>query len=113
MTIRGAPASDDEQERRSRRLLRDEWSTVRTCSPTVVSLLDGRFALAGAGLRALSRVPQRDRDDFELGPTDSPRAVDVVPMHWMQRSRAERRFCCSSRLSHKPLMKPVRRLVAG
>jgi hypothetical protein len=41
-------------------------------------------------------VPQRDSDDFQLGPTDSSRAVDVVPMYWMQRGRAERRFCCSS-----------------
>jgi hypothetical protein len=32
-------------------------------------------------------VPQRDSDDFQLGPTDSSRAVDVVPMYWMQRGR--------------------------
>jgi hypothetical protein len=44
-------------------------------------------------------LPQRDSDDFQLGPTDSSRAVDVVPMYWMQRGRAERLCCCSSNSS--------------
>jgi hypothetical protein len=34
-----APAPDDEQERRCRRPLRDEWSSLRAASPTVASLL--------------------------------------------------------------------------
>jgi hypothetical protein len=48
---------DDEQERRSRRLLRDEWSTLRAPSPAAASLPLGapkrRFPGVGAGARTL------------------------------------------------------------
>jgi hypothetical protein len=52
--------------------------------------------IAGLIGPALTRLPQRDRDDFEFSPTDSSRVVDVVPMHGVHRGRAERRFRCSS-----------------
>jgi hypothetical protein len=69
-------------------------ASARRRRPTFCSFrLEGA---AGESRTALLLVPQRDSDDFELGPTDSSRVVDVVPMHGMQRGRAERRFRCSS-----------------
>jgi len=63
---------------------------------TIVELRSRPSRNCRAAALALSVLPQRDSDDFQLGPTDSSRAVDVVPMYWMQRGRAERRFCYSS-----------------
>ena len=49
----------DEEERRSRLLLRDETSTLLLVARGLPRCRNGRFALVGAGLRALSHVPQR------------------------------------------------------
>ena len=84
------------REHQTRRTRARSWPTRRSGRHPAHAIF-ARTAAAASAPAPHADLPQRDSDDFELGPTDSSRAVDVVPMHWMQRGRVERRFCCSSR----------------
>ena len=88
---------DDEQEHRSRLLLRDEWSSgpaPRRRPPRC------RYGRAGAAVRgrdpnawnsigkvALLPLPRCDSGDARAPSDDELARVDVVPMHWMRRVR--------------------------
>jgi len=86
---------------------RDAMIDVR-CGSSTIGTVGTNAASAEAishpesWISGIAPLPQRDSDDFELSPTDGSRVVEVVPVHGMQRGRAERRLRCSSRAGTCP-----------